>query len=138
MIKLFFNEIGSGKSKKLMELANSDIKEIKGTAVFIDSSDKKMFNIDSKIRFVSMKDYPITSYNEFSAFICGILANDYDIEKMYVDNFSKIIKEFDVNSLAIYLEDLNILSSKYNVKLFINVHDEGEEVPDKLKEYIIA
>lgn len=136
MIKLFFDRIGSGKSKQLIELANSDLAQMKGTAVFIDNNSKRIFHVDSKIRFVSMKEYPVSSYNEFSAFICGILANDYDIENMYIDNFSKIIKEFDVNSLAYYLDDLNSLSAKYDVKLFINVHDEGQEVPDKLKNYI--
>lgn len=136
MIKLFFNKIGSGKSKELIELANTNIEKIKGSAVFIDNNNKRMLNVDSKIRFVSMRDYPISSYNEFSAFLCGILANDYDIENMYIDNFSKIIKQFDVKFLAHYLDDLNNLGKKYNVKLFINVHDEGHEVPEKLKSYI--
>ncbi|MGL4760551.1 MAG: hypothetical protein ACRC6T_14190 [Sarcina sp.] len=136
MIKLFFNKIGSGKSKELMNLANTDIKEIKGTSVFIDNDDKRIFSVDSKIRFISMKEYPVTTYNEFSAFICGVLSNDYDIENMYIDNLSKIIKEFDVKLLDYYLEDLNKLSIKYNVNVFMNVHSENEVIPEKVKAYI--
>ena len=136
MIKLFCNKRGSGKSKELMNLANTDIKEIKGTSVFIDYDDKRIFSVDSKIRFVSMKEYPVTAYNEFSAFICGILSNDYDIENMYIDNLSKIIKEFDVNLLGYYLDDLNRLSLKYNVNVFINVHSDEEVMPEKVKAYI--
>lgn len=136
MIKLFCNKRGSGKSKELVNLANADIKKIKGTSVFIDDDDKRMLTIDSKIRFISMKEYPLTTYKEFSAFLCGILSKDYDLENMYIDNLSKIIKEFDMNSLGYYLEDLSNLSTKYNVNVFINVHSEEKGIPEKVKTYI--
>lgn len=135
MIKLFCNKRGSGKSKKLVNLANTDIKKIKGTSVFIDDDDKRILTIDSRIRFISMKEYPVTTYKEFSAFLCGILSKDYDLENMYIDNLSKIVIEFDMDSLGYYLEDLNKLSAKYNVNVFINVHSEEEMIPEKVKVY---
>ncbi|MGL4451741.1 MAG: hypothetical protein ACRCTZ_11175 [Sarcina sp.] len=135
MIKLFCNKRGSGKSKQLINLANTDIKEIKGTSVFIDDDEKRMLAVDSKIRFISMKEYPVTTYKEFSAFLYGILSKDYDLENMYIDNLSKILKEFDMNSLGYYLEDLNKLSTKYNVNVYINVHSEEDVIPDRVKAY---
>ncbi|MGL5576355.1 MAG: hypothetical protein ACRDCW_12505 [Sarcina sp.] len=135
MIKLFCNKRGSGKSKQLINLANTDIKEIKGTSVFIDDDEKRMLTVDSKIRFISMKEYPVTTYKEFSAFLYGILSKDYDLENMYIDNLSKILKEFDMNSLGYYLEDLNKLSTKYNVNVYINVHSEEDAIPDRVKAY---
>ncbi|MGL4655535.1 MAG: hypothetical protein ACRCWM_06615 [Sarcina sp.] len=135
MVKLFCNKRGSGKSKQLVNLANTDIKEIKGTSVFIDDDEKRMLTIDSKIRFISMNEYPVTTYKEFSAFIYGILSKDYDLENMYIDNLSKIVKEFDMNSLGYYLEDLNKLSTKYNVNVYINVHNEEDAIPERVKAY---
>ena len=138
MIKLFFNKRGSGKSKELMNIANSESEVINGHSVYIDDNEKRIFSIDKAIRFVSMKEYDVKSYTEFLAFICGILSNDYDIENLYIDNFSKIVKDFDTELLAYYLEDLNKLSKKHNVNVYINAHDDGKIVPDKAKEYISA
>ncbi|MGL4741213.1 MAG: hypothetical protein ACRC41_10460 [Sarcina sp.] len=136
MIKLFCSKKGSGKSKNLINLANIQVSEIKGTAVFIDDDNKRMFNVSPKIRFISMEEYPVDTYKEFSAFICGILSKDYDLENVYIDNLCTIIKEFDLSRLAYYLDDLNKLSLRYNVNVYINVHSRTESVPDELKNYI--
>ena len=69
MIKLFFNKRGSGKSKELMNIANSESEVINGHSVYIDDNEKRIFSIDKAIRFVSMKEYDVKSYTEFLAFI---------------------------------------------------------------------
>lgn len=137
MIRVFCNQRGSGKSKELIKLANSNVDKIKGSSVFIDDNSKRLFSIHSKIRFISMEEYPVASCCEFSGFICGILANDYDIENIYIDNLSKIFKNnIDIKTLSLCINDLKELSEKYNVNVFINIHDEGECLPEKLKEFI--
>lgn len=136
MIKLFFSKRGSGKSKELINLANTESKNIKGHSVYIDNNKKRILSLDPRVRLVAMSDYDVTSYNEFSAFICGILSNDYDIENVYIDNFTKIVKSFDSSSLAEYLAKLESLSNKYNVNVYISAHDEGEGVRESIKEYL--
>lgn len=137
MIRVFCNQRGSGKSKELIKLANNNVDKIKGNSVFIDDNSKRMLNINSKIRFISMKEYPVTSCCEFSGFICGILANDYDIENIYIDNLLRIFRnKIDLKILSLYINDLNDLCEKYSVNVFINIDDEGDCVPEKLKKFI--
>lgn len=136
MVKVFCNKRGSGKSKNLTNLANSNVSKMRGNSVFIDNNSKRIFNVNPRIRFISMDEFMIKSTCEFSAFLCGILSKDYDIENIYIDNLCGILKhKFNASDLSEFLSDLNKLSNKYNVNVFINIHDDGERLPEVLKQY---
>lgn len=136
MIRLFCGKRGSGKSKTLIQLANEEVNNLKGNSVYIDDDKKRMFMLDSKIRFVSMDDYPVKGYCEFKGFLYGLLSSDYDIENIYVDGFGEIVNNNNYDGLKIYLDALDHLSSKYNVNVYINIHKEVEEIPNFIKKYV--
>lgn len=136
MVKVFCNKRGSGKSKNLTDLANSNVSKLRGNSVFIDNNSKRIFLINPRIRFISMDEFPVKSACEFSAFLYGILSKDYDVENIYIDNLCSILQcKFNVSDLSEFLSDLNKLSNKYNVNVFINIHNDGERLPEVLKQY---
>ncbi|MGL5616719.1 MAG: hypothetical protein ACRDD2_10910 [Sarcina sp.] len=136
MIKLFCGKRGSGKSKTLIDLANEKVNELKGNSVYIDDDKKRMFMLDSKIRFISMDDYPVKGYCEFKGFICGIVSSDYDIEDIYVDGFGEIVNNNNYDGLKLYLSALEDISKEYAVNVYINIHKDPSEIPSFIQKYV--
>ncbi len=76
---------GSGKSKYMISHANNGLKETKGHIVFIDDDSRAMHELDRDVRFINTESYEIHDLNSLYGFICGIVAQDYDVDTIYVD-----------------------------------------------------
>jgi len=85
MIQVFCKEKGSGKTKALMNLANSKGNSSKGNLVYIDDDTRGLLRIHKNIRFICSKDFNIHNYKDFYGFICGIISKDYDVESIFID-----------------------------------------------------
>ena len=53
MIQLVFGEKGSGKTKKILEIANQAAEQAKGSVVFIDEDDRYMYDLNLSVRFIN-------------------------------------------------------------------------------------
>ena len=84
---------GCGKTKKLVELANASVATAKGDLVYIDKDMSRMHDLDHKIKLVDTSEYDVRCENTFIAFVSGILAGNYDIEKIFFDGIVKIVKK---------------------------------------------
>ena len=56
MIQVFCNKRGSGKTKRLIDLANSKLARAKGDSVYIDDDLRYITQIDRRIRLVATKE----------------------------------------------------------------------------------
>ncbi len=56
MVGVIFGQKGSGKTKKILELANRAAKEAHGSIVFIDDENSYMYDLDRNVRFVNAKE----------------------------------------------------------------------------------
>ena len=90
MIQIIAGEKGKGKTKHLIEKANADIKQAKGNIVYLDKSDKHMYELNNKIRLINVVDYGIESSDGFLGFISGIISQDHDLDTMFLDSFLKL------------------------------------------------
>ena len=136
MIQLIYSEKGTGKTKRLIDIANADMKSTKGDIVFIDDNKRYMYDVVHQIRFVDVNEYQISGCGEFYGFLCGMVAQNFDIESIYVDAFLKIIKQnvSEIEELIIKIEEL---TEKNNIKAVIIVSADPKTAPDFLKKYII-
>ena len=50
MVKLLVGNKGSGKTKKMIELANTSVEDAKGSIVFINKNARLIYDLDYKIR----------------------------------------------------------------------------------------
>ena len=87
MIEIICGEKGKGKTKELLERVNSSISSSSGNVVYLDKSQKHMYELNNKVRLINVMDFPITNSDEFLGFICGIVSQDNDLEEMYLDSF---------------------------------------------------
>lgn len=135
MIQVFCNEIGAGKTKELISLANNKLKIAKGDSVYIDYDLKYFRELDRRIRFVAVKDYEIKDNEGFYGLLCGIISENYDVENIYIDSvFDKIKLSYD--NLALLLTKIKSLVNRFNINLFINISDCEKKLPECLKEYV--
>lgn len=136
MIHVFFDERGSGKSKNLINRANEEAMGCKGNIVYIDDDNKRMLQLDNKIRFISMKDYGVNGEEQFYGFLCGILSRDFDIEHIYIDGLSNILSVMEEENVEKYFCKLEEVCKKFGVNVYINVHSVDQKVPECIRKYV--
>ena len=83
MIQVFCARRGSGKTKRLIELANHQQVSAKGDAVYIDDDSRPMLQLARGIRFVDTNEYKVDDCQSFYGMLCGIISSNYDIENIY-------------------------------------------------------
>ena len=66
MVNLITGKNGKGKSKVLLEKVNSQVKEILGNIVYLDTSTKHMYELNNKIRLINASEYNISSSSSHS------------------------------------------------------------------------
>ena len=83
MIQVFCNKRGSGKTKKLIDLANGQLLRSKGDSVYIDDDSSYIRQVDRRIRFISTGEFGIMDCESFYGLICGIFSENYDRKYLY-------------------------------------------------------
>ena len=92
MIQVFCARRGSGKTKRLIELANHQQISAKGDAVYIDDDSRPMLQLARGIRFIDTNEYKVDDCQSFYGMLCGIISSNYDIENIYIDGLSNIVR----------------------------------------------
>lgn len=138
MIQLITGTKGKGKTKILLDKANSAVGEAKGTIVYLDKTDKHAFELNNKIRLINVKSYLIENCDEFLGFISGIISQDHDLETIYLDSFLNIsnLENQDDTQLNALFDKFKSLTDTYDVDFVISISKNKEDLSDTLKEYV--
>lgn len=135
MLRVIYGNKGSGKTKQLLDLANSVQSTSKGSVVFIDSDKDCMFGLSHCIRFVDASEFHIDGPKMFAGFIAGIAAQDYDLEYIFIDSFSNIVRH-PVETLQGFFEYLDSFTETSDVKLYVGIAAESAtHLPEFLRKY---
>ena len=135
MIQVFCNKRGSGKTKKLIDLANGQLLRSKGDSVYIDDDSSYIRQVDRRIRFISTGEFGIMDCESFYGLICGIISENYDIENIYIDGVLNIVS-CGIKDTADLFKKIYDLSNKYNFNVYMNINYAEEEIPEFIKEYV--
>lgn len=136
MIQIIFGEKGTGKTKRILELANRAASEAKGSVVFIDDDDRYMFDLNLAVRFINAVEYGITGPKTFFGFLCGISASDHDLEDVFVDGFLNLIRH-DLSTLKELFDELERFTEQHNIRLTLSVSGAVETLPTFLQKYAV-
>ena len=137
MIQIIAGAKGKGKTKILLDKVNSSIKEASGTIVYLDKNTKHMYELNNKIRLINVADYCIDSSQEFTGFICGLVSQDHDLEKIYLDSFLNI-SCLEGDDITAVLDKLDLISAKFSVDFVISISMNSDEIPEKYKDSVIV
>ncbi|HJD38857.1 MAG TPA: twitching motility protein PilT [Candidatus Blautia stercoripullorum] len=138
MVQLIVGEKGKGKTKELLDKVNKEVKEANGTFVYLDKSRKHMYELNNKVRLIDMSEYDIQNSSEFLGFISGVVSQDNDLEKMFLDSFLKISKmESDDGELGEVLDRLDTMGKKYGVSFVVSLSKNEEDLPENAKSMVL-
>ena len=135
MVHLITGNKGKGKTKWLLNKANSEIKDILGSICYLDKNAQHMYELNNRIRLINVNDYMIEDTDQFLGFVSGSISQDHDLEQMYFHSFLSIayIENADILPAVRHLQKL---SEKFNVNFFLSVSLETDEIPEELKECV--
>ncbi len=136
MVKLIIGNEGTGKTLKLLDLANNAIKDAKGHLVYLDKSTRHMYEINNKVRLIDVSEFNFSSIDEFYGFVCGIISQDRDIEQLYFDSFKKLGK-FEVSEIGAVLDKFDKLSEKCGITFNMAMSVDEADIPDSYKDSIL-
>ena len=132
MIHVIYGKKGSGKSKKLLDMANAEVEKATGNIVYLDDNNRCMYDLKHEIRFINTSDYSIDNTDKLYGFVCGILSRDFDISSVYIDGLKKIVsKEEHLEKL---IKKLDKVFDGINAYIVISG---SEDAPEYLEKYVI-
>ncbi|MGN0158022.1 MAG: twitching motility protein PilT [Brotaphodocola sp.] len=136
MVQIIAGKKGKGKTKHLLDMANTGIKNASGSIVYLDKSSKHMYELSNKIRLINVAEYPISTSEGFVGFLCGIISQDRDIETMFLDSFLKL-SCLEGEDIADTIDILEKLSGKYNVDFVLSVSLDASEMPENAQKDVV-
>jgi hypothetical protein len=122
----------------MIEMANSALSEVKGDIVFIDDDNRCILDLNHHIRYINAGEFKVTTPCLFAGFLCGVLAQNYDIEKVFLDGFPDLVglnNAADLKSLFAQLEDI---SKRRDITITLSVSGDPDSVPDFIRPHLMA
>ena len=138
MIEIICGEKGKGKTKELLGKVNAAVLTASGNVVYLDKSQKHMYELNNKVRLINVMDYPVANCDEFLGFICGIISQDNDLEEMYLDSFLTIAGVDTEEEITKAIEKLDVISEKYKVRFILSVSKNEEDLPSCAKAKVVV
>lgn len=137
MVKFIIGKSGSGKTKWLMDEANSDLRNGHENIVFIDTDDSHIFTLDHSIRLINARDFRIDTKEKFYGFLCGIISKDYDIEKIYMDGIYEIIdlSKEEIKTLTSWLDRI---SEEFEVNFYLGFEKDIDTLPEHSQKIAVS
>ena len=134
MVKLIVGTKGSGKTKKMIDMANDHVNSAKGNLIFINKDKRLMYDLKHDIRFISIEDYDIEDIEGYTGFLYGIICSNHDIETIYVDS---ILKHANIDMVDVieFLDKLQIMGEKSDLDFRVSISSSLEELPDEIKKF---
>lgn len=135
MIQVIYGAKGSGKTKQIVVDANEYAKTAKGVVVYFDRSNHRMHDLHRNIRLVDASHYGLASQRDILSFIKGMLATNFDIEKIYIDGLSRLL-DCNISELGELYNGLDVISAEHNVCFAITASGAKEDLPDFVTKHI--
>ncbi|MGN0537389.1 MAG: hypothetical protein ACI4M3_05390 [Acutalibacteraceae bacterium] len=131
MVTLIVGKKGSGKTKKLIDLAAQAVEASNGNVVVVEKGSKLTYDITHKARLIDTEEYAITGYDAFFGFLSGLCAGNYDLTDVLVDSTLKIGGQ-DLNEFAEFITKVNVLAAKSETKFTFLVSCDADDLPKSI------
>ena len=136
MVQILAGEKGEGKTKILIDLANESVSTSDGDVIYIDDDKRHIYDLNHKIRFVEVSEFPLANYRELIGFIYGIFSQNSDITKVFVDGIFKIVQSLGNEDLIKLVARLDSMSKAYNVDFVLAGNVDPADLPKEVEQYI--
>jgi hypothetical protein len=132
MLHLIYGAKGSGKTGRIIDVANDMVGKSDGEVVFLTDTDKYTFKLHYNIRLVNVKEYFIETPGSLGGFIGGIMAANADVSHIYIDGIHRMTNmHFD--EMEEFFEELDKIGKAHNVELVLTIS--SDELPEYMRKY---
>lgn len=131
MVTLLIGKKGTGKTKKLIALANEAVATSTGNVVVIEKGAKLTYDVTHKARLIDTEQYLVTGYDMLFGFISGICAGNYDVTDILVDSTFKICPEA-IDGIEKFTKNLQELSEASSTNIVLLISAAEEELPESI------
>ncbi len=136
MVNLICGTKGSGKTTRIIEKANADVKTAKGDSIFVNDTDRYMYDVDRNVKLIDVTEYPVSGEDALLAFVCGLAASRSDLTNLYIDGASRIAG-CGPEKMRKFYDELGKLADKFAISVTVTVSATPEELPEFLLKYKI-
>lgn len=139
MIQVILGKKGSGKTKRLIDMANDSLKVEHGVVVFIDDDKRYMYDLRHEMRFVDASEFALGEHRSadwFYGLLGGMLSVNFDITLIYVDAFMKLVNA-QPDEMEVLFEKLEKLSEDHNANFVLSVSGDPEQMPEYITRYAV-
>ena len=135
MIKVIYGPKGTGKTKIIIDEANSKVSGAKGHLIFITNTKRYMYDLHRDIRLIDTEDYKIAGEEALCGFIKGAVAANNDNEYLFIDGAARIAGK-DVKDMAGFYYMLERLAETNGLTVYVTCSCSYDELPDFVKKYV--
>jgi len=136
LIGVIFGEKGTGKTKRMLDLANKTAHEAKGSIIFIDDDNRYMYDLSSSIRFINATEYGIQTPKMLYGFLCGLSACDFDLEYIFIDGFLNYTHQ-DIRKLEGLFAAMEEHSIRHNISIVLSITDNALGIPPFVEKLLL-
>ena len=136
MIQVIYGKKGSGKTKRILDMANQAVDEQHGDVVFVDDDNRYMYDLRHEVRFVNAGEFNMRSADMFYGFLCGMLAQNFDMKVIFIDAFLKLVKT-DINEMDWFFARLDEYSNTHGINFVLCISEDAENLPEFVHPYFI-
>ena len=94
--------------------------------------------MNHSIRYINAGEYKVTEPSLFAGFVSGVIAENYDIEQVYLDGFPQLVGLTDAEELKTMFAQLEEIAKRHNVTMTLSVSGTPDNAPEFMKPYILA
>ena len=105
--------------------------------VFLDNNNKHLYELSNRVKMINCTSYGISKLDSFTGFVRGIISQNSDIEKIYIDNF-KTVAYVGESHIVEALDEIKNISDMFNVDIVICLATDVNDVPEDFKDCVIA
>lgn len=134
-MKIFYGPKGTGKTKAIIDSANSAIDTAKGHIVFITDTNRYTHDIKYQIRLLDVKRFGINGAEGLNGFVKGIVAANSDNEFIYIDGIARITNKA-LAELKDLFDDMEALEKDFGVKFILTCSASKEELPEFVLKHV--
>ena len=136
MVKFILGVKGSGKTKRMIDMANESVKASNGNVVYIDRDRNHIYDLNRNIRLIEAGEFQLENLKSFYGFICGVISQNFDIDRVFIDG-QKIVSGAEDDCLEKFIKNLEHLSEKFGVDFTVSCSRSAEGIPEFLKSHLI-
>ena len=137
MVQILAGEKGEGKTKKLIAMANEAGKSANGSVVFVDDENSRMYDLHYSVRFVDTPKFIMEDPQVFRGFVCGILSQNSDIEKIYIDGLNHIVDKVSDADFVKFIEELEKTSAEAETDMIMIISRKQDLLPAEVQKYLV-